>query len=420
MSHILIENIKQAVQVQKGYPLDCQSYRRGVGMKELHCMDNAWIFIEDDLIAGMGTMDDCLYADSVPVGTQIIDATGRMVFPSFCDCHTHLVYAGSREQEFMDKIRGFSYQQIAARGGGILNSAKLLRRTTPQELFEQTLPRVEEIIRFGTGAVEIKSGYGLTTEDELKMLRVIKRIGEETPLAVKATFLGAHAVPAAYKGRQEDYVDLIIREMIPAVAAEQLAQYIDVFCEEGFFTVPQTARIFEAGLKYGLRPKVHANQMHCSGGVQVGIAYGAVSVDHLEHTTKAEWNALSQSDTLPVLLPGSTFFLNMEYAPARAMLAQDLPLVLASNYNPGSCPAGNLQFMMALACLKMNMTPEEALNAATLNGAYAMGLSCEYGSLAVGKKAGLFITKPIPTYEYFTYAFTSPLVDTVILNGKII
>lgn len=420
MSFVLIENIKQAVQVQKGYPDDCHLLRKGAQMKDLHCLDNAWIFIEDDLITGMGTMDSCPYKESIPLGTQVIDATGKLVFPSFCDSHTHLVYAGSREQEFMDKIRGLSYMEIAARGGGILNSAKLLHQTTEQDLFEQALPRVDELIRFGTGAVEIKSGYGLTTEDELKMLRVIKRIAQETPLTVKSTFLGAHAVPESYKDRQDAYVDLIINEMIPAVAAEHLAEYIDVFCETGFFTVTQTARIFEAGLKYGLRPKVHANQMDFSGGVQVGIDYGAISVDHLEHTGMAEWDALAHSDTLPTLLPGATFFLNMEYAPARAMLDKGLPLVLASNYNPGSCPAGNMQFMMLLACLKMNLTAEEAINAATLNGASAMGLGFEYGSLAVGKQANLFVTKFIPSYEYFIYAFTSPLVETVILNGKII
>lgn len=419
MSYILIENIRQLVQVQEALPSGNVTCRGGERMALLPCMKDAWLFIEDDRIAGVGPMSLSPYTEQVPVGTQIIDASGCVVFPSFCDCHTHLVYAGSREREFMDKIRGLSYEEIAARGGGILNSAQLLQSVSENKLFEETLPRVRELIGFGTGAVEIKSGYGLTLRDELKMLRVIRRIAEETPLRVKSTFLGAHAVPAEYKDRKEAYVELIIREMIPAVASEKLADYIDVFCERGFFSVDDTRRIFDAGLRYGLRPRVHANQMAFSGGVQTGIEYGAVSVDHLEHTGPAEWNALAQSDTMPVLLPGANFFLEMEYAPAREMIACGLPVVLASNYNPGSCPAGNIQFMMTLACLKMKMTPEEAVNAATLNGACAMDLSHDYGSVTVGKVANLFITKPMPSYEYFAYAFTSPLVQTVILNGKI-
>ncbi|HRW95797.1 MAG TPA: imidazolonepropionase, partial [Bacteroidales bacterium] len=296
---------------------------------------------------------------------------------------------------------------------------RLLQNTTEDELYRQTLERAKELIRFGTGAVEIKSGYGLTVEDELKMLRVIRRIAEETPLTVKATFLGAHAVPEKYKGRQNEYVDLIVTEMIPRVAQENLAQYVDVFCETGFFTVADTEKIFNAALKYGLRPKVHANQMDFSGGVQTGVAYGAITVDHLEHTGPEEWAILAESETMPVLLPGSTFYLEMDYAPARQMISRGLPIALASNYNPGSCPAGNLQFMMLLACLKMKMTPAEALNAVTLNGAHAMDLSFNLGSIAVGKIANVFITKPIPSYEYFIYAFTSPLVETIILNGKI-
>ncbi len=319
----------------------------------------------------------------------------------------------------MDKIRGLSYREIAARGGGILNSARLLHQTSEEELFRQSVVRAREIMGFGTGAVEIKSGYGLTVEDELKMLRVVKRIGEETPLTVRATFLGAHAVPLEYKGRQEAYVDLIVEQMIPRVADEGLAQYVDVFCETGFFTVADTERIFTAALKHGLRPKVHANQMDFSGGVQVGVDYGAITVDHLEHTGPEEWEVLAQSDTMPVLLPGSTFFLEMKYAHAREMIARGLPVTLATNYNPGSSPSGNMQFMMALASLKMKMTPEEAINAATINGAHAMDLSSRFGSITVGKTANVFITAPMPSYEYFTYAFTSPLVETTILNGKI-
>lgn len=419
MSGILIENIGQLLQVRQEPQDKEQHFCAGTDMDRLPCLDNAWLYIKDGLIDGFGPMDACPYKEDVPVGTKIIDATGRCVFPSFCDCHTHLVFAGSREQEFSDKIRGLSYREIAARGGGILNSARLLQNTTEDELYRQTLERAKELIRFGTGAVEIKSGYGLTVEDELKMLRVIRRIAEETPLTVKATFLGAHAVPEKYKGRQNEYVDLIVTEMIPRVAQENLAQYVDVFCETGFFTVADTEKIFNAALKYGLRPKVHANQMDFSGGVQTGVAYGAITVDHLEHTGPEEWAILAESETMPVLLPGSTFYLEMDYAPAREMISRGLPVALASNYNPGSCPAGNLQFMMLLACLKMKMTPAEALNAVTLNGAHAMDLSYNLGSVAVGKIANVFITKPIPSYEYFIYAFTSPLVETTILNGII-
>lgn len=419
MNGILIENIKQLVQVREAYPGGVSSYCSGKDMNRLPCIENAWLFILDGVIDGFGPMDTCPYTGDIPLGAKIIDATGKCVFPSFCDCHTHIVFADSREKEFMDKIRGLSYREIAARGGGILNSAALLHQTPEDVLFEQSLVRARELIRFGTGAVEIKSGYGLTVEDELKMLRVIRRIGEETPLTVKATFMGAHAVPTPYKGKQSEYVDLVIDRMIPMVAAENLAQYVDVFCETGFFTVEDTERIFSAALKYGLRPRVHANQMDFSGGVQTGVAYGAISVDHLEHTGPDEWEALAGSDTMPVLLPGATFFLEMNYAPAREMIDRGLPVALASNYNPGSCPAGNLQFMMTLACLKMKMTPEEAINAATINGAHAMDLSLELGSIEVGKKANLFVTALMPSYEYFAYAFTSPLVETIILNGKI-
>ncbi|MDD2538564.1 MAG: imidazolonepropionase [Bacteroidales bacterium] len=419
MNGILIENIKQLVQVRTGVSGEAFSCSTGNEMNRLPCLENAWLFIRDGMIDGFGPMENCPYKEDIPLGTKIIDATGRCVFPSFCDCHTHIVFAGSREKEFSDKNRGLSYRQIAARGGGILNSAALLHKTTEEELFEQSLVRARELIRFGTGAVEIKSGYGLTVEDEIKMLRVIRRIGEETPLTVKATFLGAHAVPESYKGRRSEYVDLIIDQMIPRVAEENLAQYADVFCETGFFTVEDTERIFTAALKHGLRPRVHANQMDFSGGVQAGVNYGAITVDHLEHTGPEEWDALAGSDTLPVLLPGSTFFLEMDYAPAREMIRRGLPVALATNYNPGSCPAGNMQFMMTLACLKMKLTPEEAVNASTLNGAHGMDLSSRLGSITVGKTANVFITVPIPSYEYFAYAFTSPLVETTILNGKI-
>jgi len=322
--------------------------------------------------------------------------------------------------EYSDKLRGLSYQEIAARGGGILNSANLLHNTSEEELYRQSVHRAWEIMSFGTGAVEIKSGYGLTPEDEIKMLRVAKRIGEETPLTVKRTFLGAHAVPERYKGRREEYVNEIINEMIPVIAAEELADYIDVFTEEGFFSVEDTDRIFNAGIKYGLRPKIHANQMSFSGGVQVAAKYGAISADHLEFTAKEEFEALKKSGTIATLLPGSTFFLEMEYAPARDMINYGLPIAIATNYNPGSSPSGDMKFMMALACLKMKLTPEEAINAATINGAFAMNLGESHGSIAVGKKANLLITKEIPSYEFIPYAFTTPLVDTLVMNGKVI
>jgi imidazolonepropionase len=419
MAGILIENIKQLVQVRNGYGEGSVSACNGKELNRLPCIENAWLYISEGIIDGFGPMETSPYKEDVPLGTEIIDATGKCVFPSFCDCHTHIVYAGSREKEFVDKIRGLSYREIAARGGGILNSARLLHQTSEEELYRQSLVRAREMIGFGTGAVEIKSGYGLNVEDELKMLRVIRRIGEETPLAFKATFMGAHAVPSAYKGRQDAYVDLIVQEMIPRVAAEGLAQYADVFCETGFFTVKDTERIFTAALKHGLRPKVHANQMDFSGGVQTGVNFGAISVDHLEHTGPEEWDILADSDTMPVLLPGSTFFMEMNYAQAREMINRGLPVTLATNYNPGSCPSGNMQFMMALACLKMKMTPEEAINAATVNGAHAMDLSSRFGSITVGKTANVFVTAPMPSYEYFAYAFTSPLVEITILNGKI-
>lgn len=420
MNGILIENIKQLVQVRRGYEEGTSGACKGEDLNHLPCIDNAWLYISEGIIDGFGPMETCPYTEDIPLGTEVIDATGKCVFPSFCDCHTHIVYAGSREKEFMDKTRGLSYREIAARGGGILNSARLLQQTSEEELFRQSVVRAREIMSFGTGAVEIKSGYGLTVEDELKMLRVVKRIGEETPLTVRATFLGAHAVPLEYKGRQEAYVDLIVEEMIPRVADEGLSQYADVFCETGFFTIADTERIFTAALKHGLRPKVHANQMDFSGGVQVGVDYGAITVDHLEHTGPEEWEVLAQSDTMPVLLPGSTFFLEMKYANAREMIARGLPVTLATNYNPGSSPSGSMQFMMALASLKMKMTPEEAINAATINGAHAMDLSSRFGSITVGKTANVFITVPMPSYEYFAYAYTSPLVETTILNGDII
>ncbi len=415
---LFIKNIKKLVNVREEIP---SAPLRGNEMLSLPCMDGAWLLTEDDRIVRFGRMQDtageALEAMEI-AADEVIDAEGRMVFPSYCDSHTHLVYAGSREMEFMDKLRGLSYQEIARRGGGILNSVELLHNTSEDELLRQTLVRAWEIISQGTGAVEIKSGYGLTVEDEMKMLRVARRVEEETPLKVRTTFLGAHAVPARYKGNRAGYVDEIVRDMIPAVAAEGLADYVDIFVEEGFFSVEDACRIFETAAKYGMVPKVHANQMSFSGGVQVGVRYGAVSVDHLEFTGPEEFNALQDSGTIATLLPGATFFLDMDYPKAKDMLGYDLPLAIASNYNPGSCPSGDMKFMMALAMIKMRLTPETVLNAATVNGAFAMGVAADYGCIAPGKKASLFITKMIPSYEFVPYSFTSQLIDTIILNGK--
>lgn len=415
---IFIKNIKKLVNCREESP----ELLRGAQLGELPCIENAYLIIDNEEIADMGEMSellpDQLHAIESSVD-KVIDATGRMVLPSYCDSHTHLVYAGSREMEFSDKLHGLSYQEIAARGGGILNSVELLHNTSEDILLRQALERADEIISFGTGAVEIKSGYGLTLEDEMKMLRVAARVSSERPLTVKTTLLAAHAVPSRYKGNREGYVDEIIREIIPAVAAEGLAEYVDIFCEEGFFTVKDAERIFEAGAKYSLRPKVHANQMSVSGGVEVGIRHHAISVDHLEFTGQDQWRALAESDTIATLLPGATFFLNMDYPNARAMIQEGVAVAIASNYNPGSCPAGDMKFMMALALLKMKITPEEAINATTINGAYAMGVEEIHGSITPGKKASLFITKEIPSYEFIPYSFTTPLVETVILKGKI-
>lgn len=411
---IVIKNIKKLIQTEKGKSL---LIRAGAKMSTLNCIDNAYLIVENDKIADFGKME-LLSTTLEDNDIEVIDAKDKMVLPAFCDSHTHLVYAGSREMEFFDKIRGLSYQEIAKRGGGILNSAQLLHDTSEDDLYRQAMVRVNEIIGFGTGAVEIKSGYGLTVEDEIKMLKVIRRISQTAPLTVKSTFLGAHAVPLKYKGRQEEYVDEIISVMIPLIAAEELADYVDVFCEEGFFTMEDTDRIFNAAIKYGLRPKVHANQMSFSGGVQVGVKYNALSADHLEFTGEKEFEVLKGSETMATLLPGATFFLKMEYAPARKMIDYGLPVAIATNYNPGSCPCGDMKFMMTLAALKMNLSPEEVINAATINGAYAMGLSETHGSIAVGKIANLIITRSIPSVEYIPYALSSPLVERMILNGK--
>jgi len=414
---LLIKNIKQLIQVESTESGKLKV--SGPEMSQLPTINNGFMHISDGKIAAFGRMDELSVENFENKAVEIIDATGRMVFPAWCDSHTHIVYPGSREIEYINKIRGLSYEEIAKRGGGILNSAKRMHEATEDELIEQTMPRLEEIISFGTGAVEIKSGYGLNVEDELKMLRVIKKLKSISPLTIKATFLGAHAVPLEYKKNQGDYVDLVINEMIPKVAEEDLAEYVDVFCDRGFFTVEETDRILAAAAKYSLIPKIHANELDYSGGIQVGVKHGALSVDHLEYTGDVEIEVLKNSNTMPTILPGAAFFLGMINAPARKMIDSGLPVALASDYNPGSSPSGNMQFILSLACIEYRMLPEEAINACTINGAYAMGVSEDLGSIAVGKKANLFITKEIPTYDFMPYAYGSNKVDKVILNGII-
>ncbi len=411
---ILIKNIKELVQVEYQPVL----MRAGKQMSELKTIKNAYLLIEDGIITAfdeMFKMPDSLLKKEF----TIIDASGKMVFPSFCDSHTHLVYPASREIEYVDKIKGLSYEEIAKRGGGILNTARKMQEISEDDLYDSATERLNEIISLGTGAVEIKSGYGLTTESELKMLRVIKRLKENSPLTIKSTFLGAHSIPAEYRGHQEDYVDLVINEMIPQIAAEDLADYIDVFCDKGFFTVEDTDRILMAGIKHGLRAKIHANELDYSGGIQVGVKYNALSVDHLEYTGEKEIKALLNSETMPTILPGAAFFLGMIYAPARKMIDAGLPIALASDFNPGSSPSGNMQLILSMGSILYQLTPEEAINAVTLNTAYAMDLSDSLGSIAIGKKANVFISKPIPSIEFMPYYYGSNKVETVILNGHI-
>lgn len=389
--------------------------KRGKEMGEVTSLKDAFLTIDGERIAGFGNMSECPPAESFE---EVIDAQGGMVIPAFCDPHTHICYAGTREQEFIDKINGLSYEEIAARGGGILNSADLLHRTSEEELYSQTVGRVREVMAMGTGAVEIKSGYGLTLEDELKMLRVIRRIRESVPATVRATFLGAHAVGRAFRGRQNEYVDLVCREMIPAVAAEGLADFVDVFCDEGFFTPEETDRILSAGESYGLVPKIHANELACSGGVQVAVRHNALSVDHLERTTDAEIEALRDARTMPTMLPGSSFFLGIPYGRAKEYVGSGLGLALASDYNPGSSPSGDMRFVMALGCIRMRLTPEQAFNACTLNAAYAMGVAEELGSITAGKIANLIVTVPVPSLAFIPYCHHTPFISKVILRGR--
>lgn len=415
MSKIFIKNIRSLVQVED----EPRQWVAGADMAELRCIDNAWLAIEDGKIAAFGSMDE------MPGITdwrelEVIDAEGKLVLPAWCDSHTHLVFAASREKEFEMRIKGKTYEEIALAGGGILNSARRLREMSEDELYEGAMRRLMEVVAQGTGAIEIKSGYGLTHEAELKMLRVAKRLKENTEVAIKTTFLGAHALPAEYKENREGYLDLVLNEMLPQVAEEGLAQYIDVFCETNYFTVAETERIMEAGAQYGLQPKIHVNQFTAIGGVQAGVKHNALSVDHLEEMRDEDIEALKGSNTMPTALPSCSFFLSIPFAPARKMIDAGLPLALATDYNPGSTPSGKMPFVLSLACIKMKMTPEEAINATTINTAYAMGLQETHGSICVGKQANVIITKQMASYAYIPYAFGDNVVETTILNGKVI
>ena len=407
---LIVKNIGQIVGIDENR----RTRVSGKEMESIGMLGNAWILTDGDRIRDYGTMDTFAPLD----GCEVIDAEGGWLFPSFCDSHTHIVYAGSREQEFLDKINGLSYEEIAKRGGGILNSADRLHDTSEDELYRQAMERIDEIVSMGTGLVEIKSGYGLTLEDELKILRVIRRIKENAPLEVRATFLGAHAVGRAYRGRQSEYVDHVCNEMIPAVAKENLADFVDVFCDKGFFTVDETEKIIRTGAEHGLRAKIHANELAVSGGVEVGVENGALSVDHLESMGDEQIEALKGSETMPTMLPGCAFFLGIGYPPARKMIDAGLAVALASDYNPGTAPSGNMRFVASLASIKMKMTPAEAINAATINSACAMGESKDYGSIARGKVANFYITKPLPSLAYMPYAHQTPIIKEIVLKGK--
>jgi imidazolonepropionase len=407
---IIFKNIKELLQVRK----EAISFVSGKQMAILPSIKHAYLVVENGLITDFGSMDTCpeIQADSV------VDASGKMLMPSWCDAHTHIVYAGNREAEFVQRIQGMGYEEIAAAGGGILNSAKKLQETSEDSLYEQSSIRLEALIGLGTGAIEIKSGYGLTLEAELKMLRVIRRLKEAYPIEIKATFLGAHAVPEKYKGNKHAYLKMLIDEVLPKVAKEKLAEYIDIFCEKGYFDLADTALMLAAGKKYGWIPKIHVNQFSAFGGVGLGVQFNALSVDHLEEMRAEDIEVLKETKTMPVALPGCSFFLGIPYTPARKMIQAGLPLALASDYNPGSSPSGNMNLVVSLACIKMKMTPEEAINAATINGAYAMGLENEVGSISIGKQANLILTKPLNSYAFIPYAFGSNQIEKVIIKVK--
>ncbi|CAN5118893.1 imidazolonepropionase [soil metagenome] len=406
---LLFTHIQELVQVREPSIFKV----KGVEMKELPGLKNSWLLIEDEKILDYGEMAN------KPTGQfKEIDLSDRIVFPTWCDSHTHLVYAGNRETEFVDRIKGSTYEEIANRGGGILNSAKVLQETSEEDLYEQSAKRLEEVIKMGTGAIEIKSGYGLSKEAELKMLRVIRKLNENYELAVKATFLGAHAIPSEYKNNSRKYIDYVIDEILPEVASQKLAEYIDVFCEKGYFTVEDTDHLLSAAAKYGLIPKIHVNQFNAIGGVIVGVQNGALSVDHLEIMKPGDIVALQNSETMPVALPGCSLFLGIPYTPARMLIDAGLPMALATDYNPGSAPSGNMNLIVSLACIKMKMTPEEAINAATINAAFAMGLERTHGSITRGKNANFIVTRKIPSYSYIPYSFGSDLIEDVYINGK--
>lgn len=413
----LIKNIKGLVQFEEAEG----PYKRqvaGKDMAQLPVLKNAWLALEGEQIVDFGTMDN-LHGITDWSDLEVIDAENRFVFPAWCDSHTHIVFAATREGEFVDRINGLTYEEIAAKGGGILNSARRMESASEEDLIADAMGRLREISLTGTGAVEIKSGYGLTVEAELKMLRVIKALKERSPLTIKATFLGAHAFPAEYKSDRQGYIDLIINEMLPQVQAEGLAEYIDVFCEANYFSVAETEQIVKAGIEHGLKPKIHVNQFNAIGGIAKAVELGALSVDHLEVMNPEDIEALKGSQTMPTLLPSCSFFLSLPYGPARDLMEAGLPVSLATDYNPGSTPSGNIPFVLSLACIKQRMTPEEAINAVTINAAKAMELDQTHGSIARGKKANLFITKPMPSYAYIPYAFGSEHIETVILNGEV-
>ena len=406
----LIKNIKNII----GIIEEPQTYKKAEALSIVEMLANGYILIEDERISDYGSMVDC--PDNMD---QVIDATNSLVLPAWCDSHTHIVFAATREKEFEMKIKGMSYEDIASAGGGILNSARKLKDCSEDDLYEMAKGRLEEVTQYGTGAIEIKSGYGLSLESEVKMLRVIRRLSAYSPISIKSTFLGAHAIPTEYKKRREDYINLIINEMLPKIAEEKLADYCDVFCEKGFFTVDETDRILKAAAKYGIPPKIHANQLSNSGAVQVGIANNAISVDHLEVMGDTEIEALLQSNTIPTLLPSCSYYINIPYAPARKMIEAGLGITLATDFNPGSSPSGNIPFLLSLACTKMKLTPEEAFNAVTINGAYAMQLEDEVGSITKGKLANLIITKNIPNLTYIPYMFGTNHIEKVLIRGKV-